>query len=298
MKYSYLLICFLTIQSICAQDYVDLVKVDYGNLFNAGFENNDATTNVTSLNVNITYPIKLDDNFAILTGIDFTQQGLDLFPNGDQFTLHSIRLKVGLNIKHSDRWSGTYLFLPKIASEKLHTDDNYLFYGGLAILKYQKSEKLQYRIGAYLSSEGFGILTTPILGLYYLSEQKKWEMTANLPINADVNYRFNPSTAIGFGFQAPVTSYSLEKEEGNPQLYTQSSVIEFGPYFQQSFLQQSILLRLQAGYSSVSYEVFEEGDTLPIRLSAFEFDDDRNRLNPEMIGNLFVKVGAVYRFNL
>ena len=74
--------------------------------------------------------------------------------------------------------------------------------------------------------------------------------------------------------------------------------IEFGPYLEYRLLDNSLLLRAQAGYEAVSYEVFNEGDTLPFRLSAVEFGDDRALLNPEMSGSLFLKIGAIYRFHL
>ncbi len=291
-----ILISLVSLQTIHAQDYIDLVKINYGSILDAGFENSDAQTNVFLFDVGVTYPIKINDNFAIITGVDYVQHGLDLVPNGETITLNNITLKAGVNIKHNDKWSGTYVFLPKIASQELHTDGDHLFFGGLALLKYQKTDRMQYRFGAYASSEGFGTFVTPILGLYYLSEGEKWEISASLPINADVNHRFNDAIAVGMGFQAFVRTFSLERQDNLPELYTQMSNIEIGPYVQHSFMDQSILVRLQAGYSTASYEVFEEGDTLPVRVSAFEFGDDRNLLNPEMTGNLFVRIGATYRF--
>ncbi len=292
------LISLLITQSFYAQDYIDLVKINYGTIMNAGFENSESETNISLFDVSATYPIMLNDKVAIITGVDYTQHGLDLVPDGETIRLNTITLKVGINIKHNNKWSGTYVFLPKIASQELHTDGDHFFFGGLALLKYQKNEQMQYRIGAYSSSEGFGTFMTPLLGMYYLSEDKSWEVSATLPINADVNHRFNKSLALGLNFQAFVRSFSLEHQENAPQLYTQMSNIEIGPYFQYGIKDQSILIRLQAGYSTASYEVFEEGDTLPIRVSAFEFGDGRNLLNPEMTGNLFVRIGATYRFDL
>ncbi len=299
MKYYHTFIALaLFAQSLIAQDYIDLVKINYASILDAGYEGNDATTDISLFDASITYPIKLSEKTAIITGVDYNQQGLKLFPNAATVSLKNITLKAGINVKHSDTWSGTYVLLPKIASQDLHTNGDHFFFGGLALLKYQKNDRMQYRFGAYVSTEGFGTFMTPILGMYYSSEDKKWEFTATLPINADLNYSFNEVTSVGLGFQALVRSYSLEREDSLSELYTQVSNIEFATYFQHGFADNSILIRLQAGYSSASYEVFDEGDTLPIKVSAFEFDDDRNLLNPEMTGNLFVRLGATYRFYL
>ncbi|MBQ0736219.1 DUF6268 family outer membrane beta-barrel protein [Aquimarina celericrescens] len=299
MKFSSLpLIAFLFTYSLIAQDYIDIVKVNYANIFDAGFEGSNATTNVDLFDVSLTYPIKLSEKIAVITGVDYNQQKLELFPNSEKTSLNNITLKAGINIKHNDKWSGTYVLLPKIASQDLHTNGDHFFFGGLVLLKYQKSDRMQYRFGAYASSEAFGVFMTPILGIYYTSEDQKWEFTSSLPINADLIYNFNNTISLGLGYQAFVRSFSLERNDSLPVLYTQALNIEFAPYLQYSFMDKSILVRLHAGYSTASFEVFQEGDTLPIRVSAFEFGDDRNLLNPEMNGNLFVRAAAIYRFHL
>lgn len=280
------------------QNYVDILKINYGNVFGAGYENSNTTTDVQLLDFSLLYPIKLNEKTAIISGLDYTQQNLSLFPSNNETTsLTNLTFKAGLSIKHSKKVSGTYVLLPRISSEKLHTKGNHFFFGGIALIKYQKTEKFQWRFGAYGSSEGFGVLVTPIIGLHYLSTNKRLEITANLPINADINYTLGKTTSLGFGFQAPVKSYSL-KPEVTPKFYVQVSNIEFGPYFETRILNNSLLLRLQGGYSTVSYEVFEEGDTLPFRLSAVEFGDNRNLVNSEMSGNIFARFGLIYRFHL
>lgn len=292
------LLVFAFAKAASAQSYVDLVKINYGTVINAGFEDSDAETNVTLVDLSLTYPIKLSEQTAIVTGLDYSNQTVDLFPNAlEETSLSSLTLKAGLSIKHSDRWSGTYLLLPKIASQDLETGSEALFFGGLVLMKYQKTARIQYRFGAYGTSEGFGTLVTPIVGLYYQSENKHWEATLNLPINGDVNYTVNEASRLGFNFQAPVRSYTLDAGR-NAASYVQANIIEVGPYLEHSFAKQSILLRFQVGYSSVAYEVYEANDTLPVRIAAFEFGDDRNRLNPEMNGNLFLKLSAIYRFHL
>lgn len=281
-----------------AQNYVDLFKINYANVFKAGYEDSDTTTNVQLSDVSLLYPIKLNEKVAIITGIDYSQQNLSLYPNAAKTSLSNMTFKAGLSIKHSEKLSGSYVFLPRISSEDFHTNGNDMFFGGIIIMKYQKTENFQWRFGAYGSTEGFGVLVTPVFGLHYLSTNKKFEATVNLPINADLNYIIEESTSVGFQLQTPVKSYSLKANELGIENYVQVSNIEFGPYFETRFLKNSLLLRLQAGYTTISYEAFQEGDTLPIRLSAVEFGDDRTLLNPTMTGNLFARIGCIYRFHL
>ena len=240
--------------------------------------------------------MKINEKLAAISGIDFNNHNLALFPGSDNTSISNITLKAGLNIKHSDKVSGTYVVLPRISSESLHSNGNDFFFGGVAIIKYQKTKNFQWRFGAYASSEGFGVLATPIIGCYYTSENKKLEITANLPINADINYGLGNTTSLGFTLNAPVKSYSL-KPVNNQEYYVQVSNIEFGPYFETRLLDNSFLLRLHTGYSTAEYLTYEDGDTLDFRLSAFEFGD-RNLINSEMSGGIFAKVGLIYRFHL
>lgn len=292
-----LMIVSLIAQSISAQGYIDLLKINYTTVPSAGYEEVDGDNEVGLFDVGLTYPIKLNDKVAVITGLDYSQQTLELAPNSENVTLNMLRLKAGVNIKHSEKVSGTYVLLPRISSQNFHTDGNHFFFGGLALLKIQKNERFQWRLGAYASTEGFGVLATPIVGLHYKSENTKLEITANLPINADVNYTLGGKTSVGFGLFTPVRTFSMESQQGFDS-YTQVSNIEFGPYLEYRMLDNSLLLRAQAGYEALSYEVFEEGDELPFRLSAIEFGDGRNLLNPEMSGSIFFKIGAIYRFHL
>jgi len=270
-------ILFLCVVSIActtyAQSYVDIAKVSYGTVVNAGYEDDDAETNVNLFNVSLTVPIPVSEHTAIITGGDFITQRLDLFPDQSTRSLAGLTFKAGLSLTHSERWSGTYIVLPKIASEDLSVDDDAFFIGGLALLKFQKNEHIQYRFGVYASQEAFGAIVTPIVGLYYKNEASYWEATVNFPINGDV------------AFEAPIRSYTIDT--GTSQnAYVQSDIIEIGPYFEHVFA-KNILLRLHTGYTSIDYQVFADEDTLPFRLAAFEFSDDRNRLN-----------SAVYRFDI
>jgi hypothetical protein len=63
-------------------------------------------------------------------------------------------------------------------------------------------------------------------------------------------------------------------------------------------MDNSILLRLKAGYVANSAEVYAKDDQIDFRVSVFDFGDERNQLSPDLSGSLFAKLEAVYRFDL
>lgn len=279
-----------------AQEYVDLFRIGYGQTFNNNFEGVDSNTNVESFEVGFTFPIVLNENHALITGADFSLNKVQLFPETEYSNLYSTNLKLGMASNWSEKWSSTLVLLPKIASDYKNITHNDFYFGGFAMLKLKKNENLKYRFGVYASQEAFGLFTTPILGWYYLSPNKRFEMDMSLPIAADVSYKFGLTT-IGVDYFGIGRSYNVHYKN-QPTLYADLSSLEFAGYLQFNALAESVLLRAKVGYSSNDYEIYAEGDKMDLGVSAFSFGDDRTQLNPSISGGVFLKVEAIYRFHL
>lgn len=294
-KYFFLLL--ISNLTVNAQEYVDIFKVGYGQTFNNDFENSNNTTFVKFFEADLTYPIVINENNALITGVAFSRNNLELFPEDDFTSLYSTTLKVGLASTFNEKWSSTLVLLPKIASDYNSISGNDFYFGGLGLLKYQKNEHLKYRFGIYASSEAFGIFTTPIIGWYYLSPNKKFEMDMSLPIAADVNYTFN-SITLGIDYYGIGRSFKLYNDSNESTAYVDLSSLEFAGYLQFNTFQKSVLLRAKTGYASSNYEVYGNGDTIDIGVSAFSFGDNRTQLNPQISGGFFLKFEAIYRFHI
>lgn len=275
---------------------MDVLTLGYGSTFDNKFENSSESTSVSTIDVDFTYPIVLNDDQALITGITFNQNQLELFPNASSTSLNSTILKLGLASTWSSTWSTTLILLPKVASDYKNVSSDDFYIGGIALLKRKKSENLTYRFGAYASTEAFGVFTTPILGWYYISPSKKFEMDVSLPIAVDINYTFGAITT-GLHYIGIGRSFKLDNQN-SPKQYVDVSSLDFSGYLQLNLLNNSILLRGKIGYSSSNFEVYNQGEKINLGLSAFSFGDDRNRLNPEINGSVFAKIEAIYRFQL
>lgn len=281
---------------VIAQEYIDLFKIGYGKTFNNSFANTSEKTEVTTFDANLTYPIPINEKHTFITGAAFNYSNLQLFPNTAYTSLYSSTLKIGLASTFNEKWSSTVVLLPKIASDYKNISGDDFYFGGFAILKLKKKENLIYKFGMYVSSEAFGIFSTPIIGLYYLSPSKRFEMDMSLPIAADINYKLSFVT-VGIDYYGIGRSYKLN--QGTlPKQYVDQSSLEFLGYFQFNALENTVLIRAKAGYASSSYEVYEDGDKIDFGLSAFSFGDNRTQLNPDISGGLLLKLEAIYRFNI
>ncbi|WP_214111863.1 DUF6268 family outer membrane beta-barrel protein [Aequorivita echinoideorum] len=279
-----------------SQNYVDLLKIGYGQTFNNNFEDANSSTYVKSFDVGLTLPIVLNKSHALITGADFSRNNLQLFPETNFKSLYSTNVKLGLASTWTEKWSTTVVLLPKIASDYHIITSKDFYVGGFALLKLKKKENLIYRFGAYGSQEAFGFFTTPIIGWYYLSPNKKFEMDMSLPISADVNYTFG-TTTLGLDYYGIGRSFRLHYENST-SLYADLSSLEFAAYAQFNTFEKSVLLRAKVGYSSNDYEVYRSDEKIDLGVSAFSFGDDRTQLNPSISGGFFFRMEAIYRFQI
>lgn len=289
---------FLLLPFFCnAQEYIDLFSVNYSKSQNTNFENSSIDTYISTFQTNLTLPFVIDEKYTAITGINFNSYNLQLFPESNNNNLYSTTLRAGLRIGHSEKWSGVYLLLPKIASDyiNLSTEDFYL--GGVALLKYKRDENFGYSLGLYASTEAFGVTMTPLVGLYYHSPNRRFEMNFFMPNDADINYSLTDKTKIGFDFLGHGNSYKVTNDDLRSN-YIQNNSIDFSTYVQQAVFDKRVLLRLKMGYSLNQFRVYPIDQKLDLQILALKFGDNREKIFEDKSNTLLLKVEAIYRFDL
>lgn len=300
MKHSFsVFILLFSTKILYAQNYVDILKIN-GNLTSLNnFDSSTASTNIKELGADLTYPIKINDSNTVLTGLIYEQIQTKLFENQNEKIFSSICLKAGLNKKFSEAWSGTFVLLPKIASDfgSLGAKDFQL--GAIALMKYRKSDNLNYKFGLYYNSELFGPFFVPMFGLYYLSPDKKLETNLMLPLQADVNYKLISLINIGFNFNGQIRSYHLSNiTPVYNSSYVSKSTNEFYTYLKFNF-GKSLSLHTKAGHSLARrYRVYDENDKITFGLPATFIGGHRKQLNTDFSDGLLFQFILLYRFNL
>ena len=298
MKKKLTLLLFISLPFLSfSQQYIDLFSINYGKTGETSFENLAENTTITAFQTDLTLPIVLNKKYTIITGGDFSYNSLQLFPDSNYSHLYLTRIRAGINVYHSERWSGNYILLPKLSSDYINTSSEDLYIGGILILKYKKNNNLSYKFGLYTSTEAFGVLISPIIGLYYSSPNSRFEIKTSLPVDADLNYALSSKTKIGFNYIARGSSFKLTENDKRTN-YVQNSSLEFSTYLQQKIINNNILLLIKMGYSSNSFEVYPIDQKIDLAVSAFRFGDKRTQLNPELASSLFFKIESVYRFDI
>lgn len=293
---TFIILLLLVSLNLQAQDYVDVIRLSSNNTTLGNIEN-EYTTSVYNQQIQIYYPIRANKSLVFITGLTFENTNINLLDGNERENLLMARLNLGIKHKHSKKLTGTYLILPKIASNFKQIGLRDLQFGGLALLAYQVSDLCKIKLGLYVSSENHGSTVTPLLGLWYRSRNRKFFINAVLPIRADINYTIIKTFSIGADLLTSVKSYDLSSNSRNS--YVQEESIRVGAYISYGFLDNSLLLRLRAGFDTTEYGVYESGDEIGAQLLTFPLTgDNRNRLNPELTAGFYFGGDLIYRFDL
>ena len=171
--------------------------------------------------------------------------------------------------------------------------------GAIAIMRYKKRDNLNYKIGLYYNSELFGPFFVPLLGLYYLSPNKKFETTLMLPLQADLNYKLLPFMSVGFNFNGQTRSYHLaDITPAYHSTYVSRVINEFYAYLKFN-VSKNLIIQTKVGQSVArSYRVYDEPDKVNFSLPTLYFGPKRHPLNSDFSNGLMFQVTVYYRFDL
>jgi len=282
---------------------VDILHSEFTTTPQNTFDSSASSSDLQKINANLTVPIELKNGNAILTGVVYDRVDTRFWQNSEKMPVSSYILKLGMNIKHSDKWSTTVLLLPKLASrfeDKVSSQD--FQFGGLGLAKMKKSETMSYKFGAYMNGDKFGPFLVPLFGFYY--KKNKLEMDVMVPSYAKINYSLSPKLTAGVNWRATVKSYNLN---GNT-IITPTNVLR--PFYMHHLSNEvgahvglepikGIIIRGVAGVSlGRTFRVYENDDKIDFGLSLFRFGDDRVPLNTDFKDGTFGRLELAYRYYL
>ncbi|MBI34224.1 MAG: hypothetical protein CMP67_02555 [Flavobacteriales bacterium] len=280
------------------QNYVDLVKLTHTQVPNSVFENNpNISTPITQTKLSTSIPITLNDSLVFLTGVDYELHRLKLNPLAADFSnLNIATLKLGFNIKHNSKLTGTYLALPKLASDFGHLNKSFQI-GAIALWKFKLNTQTKLVFGNYINTERFGILNVPIFGVYHKSKNEKTEIDIKFPITGFGDYNVHKNISLGADFLLIVRTFDLAKSDVN-EFYVHTASNELAAYLQFDLLKERLIIKAKAVYAMYDYGMYADGDGTPFGMLGWYPGDQRMRLNSETSSALGFKVSAFYRFQL
>ncbi|NNK12365.1 MAG: hypothetical protein HKP08_13550 [Flavobacteriaceae bacterium] len=283
---------------VTGQDHIDLASFSYTSSFERTLEDTNIEAAVQEWNLNLDLPLVLDNNNALIFGLSSTSINVDLSPSPSPATnLYGINLRLGWNTTFNERWSGTFVLIPKVASDFSSGFRKGNQIGAVALLTKTKTNRLKYIYGLYGNTEEFGLLLVPIVGMYYKSASDLFEADIFLPVRVDLNYSLNRTLSTGLRFDGLGSSFSIQKEGFNDHYVTRASNELY--LYGQLKITPSLLLRGKFGYSFFrNFKVYNNEDKIDLSLVGIFFGNNREILNQDLNDSFQFKFEMVYRFNL
>ncbi|MDU8887048.1 DUF6268 family outer membrane beta-barrel protein [Yeosuana sp. MJ-SS3] len=291
------LFCCLFLQGI-SQNYFDIAKLSYTNTPPNDFDVSNEKTTVEELALELNFPILINEKTILLTGLFANKTSVKLNANMPSTNLNVVGINFGVNKTFNDKWSATVMAFTKIASDKIKLSSGNFQLGLLSLFTNTKQSDLKYRYGVYANTEMYGLIIVPIFGLYYVSNNKKFEANLNLPIIGDINYRMSNNIWLGMRFDGLGTTYNLSDQSYSENgAYVSKTSNELVSYLRLK-LSKSLYLNTNIGYAiSRSYKVFDSEDKVDFALSGLYFGDDRTQLNENFKDGVLFKVELMYRLH-
>lgn len=282
-----------------AQSYIDLAKVGVSDTPQNDFDTSDASTRLTEMSLELTFPKPINDRLVWINGINYEGIQASVFPGIDPVTVHGVMFRTGFSVVHGESLKGNYFILPKLSSDFKSIGRRDFQIGALALFRKTKSPNFIWQYGALFNTELFGPFVVPLLGFYYFSPSEKLEMNFLLPASADMNYRVGKSLCAGIQFNSMVKSFHLNnRTENNKSSYWVKSTNEIFAYLQFQPI-RSLLIQFRIGHSVARrYSAYETDDKIDLGIMAFKIGDDRTRLNPYFADGLIWQMRLAYRLHL
>lgn len=284
--------------NVSAQNFVDLVKLNHNNTLQTPFENSTTYTNIAETDLELTLPIVINTQTNFLTGFIFEKINTKLFEDETRQTFSSIALKLGMNKTHSEKWSGTYVLLPKLSSDFSQLTKRDFQIGVFALLKYKKNDHTNYKVGLYSNTELFGPWVVPLFGIYYLSPSNTFEVNVVAPFLADFNYKVHRSIGVGLNYAGQVRTYHLNQVAATATSgYVERATNEVTAYLKFN-LTKSLILQTKFGHSiGRHYRVYDDNDRVTIGFPLVFIGDNRQQLNTDIEDGWVYQVMLLYRFH-
>lgn len=286
-------------ENVNSQSYVDLLKVSAGTTSYNKFDTSSSKTKINDLLVDLTFPVKINKQVSLISGIIYETIEARLFAEGSIKSFGSTTLKLGANKEFNERWSATLLLLPKISSDYSSLNKKDFQQGAIGWVKYKKKENLIYKAGLYYNSELFGAFFVPMLGLYYTSADSRLEANVMLPLQADINYKLHSVLNVGFNFNGQIRSYHLnEVTPTQKSSYLSKSSNEIFLYVKFNFTKE-LSFQTKLGYSVArTYRVYDHDDKVSFGIPAKYFGKERSQLNTDFSDGALLQFVLLYRFHL
>lgn len=287
-----LLVLFLSVMlNASGQKYIDLANVYWRTSPQNSLMGSNDKINFNTYAFDAKLPIVLNDKTALIFGFDIANNAINNTTTNKSWIFSNAILQVGVEQKWNDNLKTLAMVLPKLSSNFTGGIGSRDFQFGAVIYNTKKrSEKFEWKYGAYVNSELFSVMVVPLFGFNWQMNEK-WKMKTMLPVNLEITRVMNKKWIAGFLFIGANASYNLSQQINPNTTYPTNQ----NPYMDKAdnnawlysdiYITKNLVLNLKAGHSVLrKYRIYNQDDKLGLKIGPVNIGDDRFE-TPNLLDN-------------
>lgn len=294
MKHTAFILLLLFIGATTKAQSIDILTLDYENGPGANETFSNSQMNYSRFGVDLLLPLARKNGDYWLTGFIFNSVNLD-FKSDSLSSINAMptTLKIGYLRNVNEKLKINFFVLPKQSSNWTGDLTKGMQIGALSYAEYKASEKFIWKFGVYGNTEFCGPLLVPIISLDYLPNPK-WSLKGLFPISYGITRHISPKTNLGIYYRGIVETYYTRI--GNQDYYTEFAP-QNGYLFYEHKAGSNLWIRLRAGASVFrSITLYDYGNQMDLRLSAFQFGNNRGNAYRKVGDSALFMLSFVYRY--
>ena len=227
-------------------------------------------------------PIVLNDKTALIFGFDVANNSINNVSANESWVFSNVVLQIGVEQKWNDNIKTIAMILPKLSSNftgGIGSNDFQL--GGVFYNTKKRSDKFEWKYGAYVNGELFSVMVVPLFGFNWQMNDK-WKMKTMLPVNLEITRVMNKKWIAGFLFIGANASYNLSQQINPNTIYPTNQ----NPYMDKAdnnawlysdiYITKNLVLNLKAGHSVLrKYRIYDKDDKLGLKIGPVNIGDNR-----------------------
>jgi hypothetical protein len=260
------------------------------------FDQGSGKTRLSEFNGELMLPLKVGEKTFFANNFMYEQASVKLFESADYEGIRSFTLRTGLMINHSEKLTGTYMFVPRVSSDLNSSFADGLQLGGLVLFKIAQSPQSNIKLGLFASTEFFSAFVTPLIGYYRLSEDNQWEINGLLPASFSVSRKLSSHFDAGLSFNGQIKGFRLREVQSTGQPgYLARTTNDICASLKMQLV-KNMYVQLRFGRTlGRSYRVYDADDQLKFAISFIKFDNTRTQLNTDFADGWIGQVVLFYR---
>lgn len=300
MKFLFWILTFFYAICSSGQNSIDLVNVYWRSSPFNKTENSALQNHLNTVSADAKLPVVLNDSNIFILGVEHQRNSItesESFSIENGLNYHSSMLQLGWEHKWNENSKMLIMGMTRLNSYDTKIKLNKLQQAWLVLGTTKKSERFQWKYGAYYNSEFFGPMIVPLFGFKW-TPTPKWILNLVAPVNIELAYKPKEKFRIGLKYEGLNASYSIKSTDPLNDIYLDKADNNIW-FFTEVECAKNIWAHLKMGHSILrEYTIYRADEKMDLKISAASVADDRTETAPILEDGISLELRLIYRLPL